>query len=154
MAAHFQVGIEQIVFLVGFLGVALQLLQNQVVAPLLADLGDGHHTELKRAGVRVVLQDRPTQPEDVIIENVRVPGKRCRQFGLAAEQFTVPDRKMLLPDQIRIGTDGVIRDDQRGLDRIDEKQANIIGHHVGHGLDGQMIVILQPAAVDIVAVEP
>lgn len=127
VSAHFERVVEVIVLLVGFVIGFLQPLQLEPVASLFVNLGNENHPELQRAGQPVVLQHLTGDAQDIEVQNVRVPADGIQCAGITAEQIIVPQGEVARILHDGIDPHGVIGDQERGLDAINEVQAGIVG---------------------------
>ena len=147
VSAHFERIVEVVVFLVGFVIGFLQPLQLEPVASFFVDLGNENHPELQRAGQPVVLQHLTGDAQDIEVQNVRVPTDGIQCAGITAEQIIVPQGEVARVLHDGINPHGIVGDQERGLDAINEIQAGIVGRGfpdiqylqavvVGHGRCG------------------
>ena len=127
VSAHFERVVEVVVFLVGFVIGFFQPLQLEPVASLFVDLGNENHPELQRAGQPVVLQHLTGDAQDIEVQNVRVPADSIQCAGITAEQVVVPQGEVARILHDGINPHGVIGDQERGLDAINEIQTGIVG---------------------------
>ena len=127
VSAHFERVVEVVVFLVRLVIGFLQPFQLEPVASLLVDLGNEDNPKFQRAGQPVVLQHLTGDAQDVKVQNVRVPADSVQCAGITAEQVIVPQWKVPSVLHDRIDPHGIIGDQKRGLDAINEVQAGVIG---------------------------
>ena len=98
-----------------------------LVASLLVNLGNEDNPELQRAGQPVVLQHLTGDAQDIKVQNVRVPADGIQGAGITAEQVIVPQGEIARILHDGINPHGVIGDQERGLDAINEIQAGVVG---------------------------
>ena len=150
VTAHLQPRIKQVVFLVGLILTLFDLLQLQVVAALLADLGDGHHAELKATRLLVVLHYLLAEPKHVKVEDMGISAVLA---VVETEKVKIPHRKIVRIQKAVVCADGVVGDNQAGLHDVDEIGLGVGFQNIEKVCAGETVFISHPVPIRIIAVQ-